>query len=113
MNAIFDRDCESIWDEVEAQRLKHRGKTFAALNRADALAAAKLAAYDLAFDKGEVTADDVYQALDLLDQEALGNAAGSVFKGKDWIWTGEWRASTRVSNHGRFLRVWRLRRAGE
>lgn len=60
---------------------------------------------------GECTADDVQQSLQRLGYSSneLGNAAGSLFPRKQWVFTGEWRASGRVSNHGHQNRVWRLR----
>ena len=60
---------------------------------------------------GSVTYDDVYS--EMSDKgfrpDLLGNAAGSVFRGKEWQFTGEWRQSERVSNHARVNRVWRRR----
>jgi hypothetical protein len=40
---------------------------------------------------------------------ALGNAAGSLFKGKQWQWTGRYRKSERVHAHSNPLKVWRLK----
>jgi hypothetical protein len=40
----------------------------------------------------------------------LGKAAGSIFTdGKRWEYTGHRRRSARVSNHGRAIRIWRLK----
>lgn len=58
-----------------------------------------------------VTADDAARYLASIGESdrALGNAAGSLFRGPEWEPTGCWTASTRVSNHARMVRVWRLK----
>ncbi len=55
------------------------------------------------------TADDAALGFQLagLPPDLLGNAAGSLFKGSEWEFTGKWVPSARTSNHGRYLRVWR------
>ena len=56
-----------------------------------------------------VTMDDVRkQAKNLgVDISDLGNAAGSVFRPKAlWKFTGEFRASEKVSRHANANRVW-------
>jgi hypothetical protein len=57
-----------------------------------------------------VTADDATKYLVEIgeDERALGNAAGSIFHCDGWEPTGCWTPSIRVSNHARYLRVWRL-----
>jgi hypothetical protein len=55
-----------------------------------------------------ITADDVGSELDRRGFPQLGPAAGSLFKGKQWVFTGERKKSTRKSNHARELKVWRL-----
>ena len=59
---------------------------------------------------GTVTMDTVSLEMQArgLHPEMLGNAAGSVFRGKDWRFTGRWEKSARVSNHARVNRVWEL-----
>jgi hypothetical protein len=58
-----------------------------------------------------VTADDYQPFLEAigLSSEDLGNAAGSVFKSDNWEFTGHFVPSKRVSNRGRYVRVWRLK----
>jgi hypothetical protein len=58
-----------------------------------------------------VTADDAYAYLKQIGEEerTLGNAAGALFKSGEWEFTGCWTPSTRVSNHARMVRVWRLK----
>ena len=59
-----------------------------------------------------VTADDAHRIAASLtggNQNALGNAAGSIFKTDEWEFTGVWSPSQRPSNHARPVRVWRLK----
>jgi hypothetical protein len=58
-----------------------------------------------------VTADDATKFLVEIGEKetALGNAAGSLFNSSEWEPTGCWTPSTRVTNHARSVRVWRLR----
>ena len=60
---------------------------------------------------GTASADDAYRGLLLEGFTAsdLGKAAGSIFTKKLWEYTGRRRRSARVSNHGRAIRIWRLR----
>ncbi|MGA7312643.1 MAG: hypothetical protein WBX22_01610 [Silvibacterium sp.] len=80
--------------------------------RADLLDLARVYARNIARRLGEVTSDDVFAAMlrDGLDPSGLGPAAGAIFR-HDFIFTGEWRKSARVSNHARVNRVWRLKHA--
>jgi hypothetical protein len=58
---------------------------------------------------GECTADDVQRVLieQGISPHALGNAAGSLFRGGDWEWTGRRVKSARVHAHANELKVWR------
>ena len=76
------------------------------------LAAARGVARILARKNGEVTADDVVKhfqdsGIDLTAK--IGNAMGSLFKGKEWEFTGKYVKSARVHAHANLLRVWRLK----
>ena len=93
----------------EALRLKERGMKQAADNDPTTLELAREIAKRVARIHGTVTADDVQLRLDEAGFGPLGNAAGSLFRGKDWEFTGEWRTSDRITNHARCNRVWRLR----
>jgi len=57
------------------------------------------------------TMDDVQHWLQVRghSSQELGNAAGAVFPGTDFFWTGEWSPSKRPSNHSRWIRVWKLK----
>jgi hypothetical protein len=55
-------------------------------------------------------ADDVGVAMqDMGITGSLGPAAGSLFKGKKWEFTGQRIRSRRTSNHAREIKVWRLK----
>jgi hypothetical protein len=97
------------------ETLKQQGMERARLARKELLIAARIIARDLA-DKAEyfgdgITIDDVMEVLETkrFSSADLGNAAGSVFLKRDFVFTGEWRKSKRTSSHARMIRVWRLR----
>jgi len=93
----------------EALRLKDEGMRQAADRAQTTLELAREIAKMVARINGTVTADDVQLRLDESGYGHLGPAAGSLFRGPDWIFTGDWRTSDRISNHARMNRVWRLR----
>ena len=103
----------TLFDLPKAKKLRDAGKDRAATERRELLEKAQ-EYVGFCYDLGarEITADDVYALMESHDlhPERLGNAWGSVFKGPEWEWTGEWRQSTRVSNRGRYIRVWRLKK---
>lgn len=88
--------------------LKAAGMARAAAHRPEPLEVAKEIARTLARMHGQVTADDVQEWLRGTNAEPLGNAAGRIFMGKEWVCVG-WRASRRTTNHGRMIRVWELK----
>jgi hypothetical protein len=100
------------FDISEGEQRKESGIEFAATLRATLLQRAREAAYAIASECGEVTADDVFLRLEAqgFDASQLGNAAGSMFRGDVFEFTGHWRKSQRVSNHAHQNRVWRLKR---
>lgn len=96
-------------DLLEGQRLKERGMALAADAVPTLLDRARSYARRHATVWSEVTADDVSEWLEQQGLPDLGPAAGSLFRGKEWEWTGRFVQSSRVANHARLLRVWRLR----
>lgn len=104
----------NLFDAAEADRRKEEGRQRAAAANPWLLATAQRCARRVAERLGSVSMDDV--ALELAsageDVSRLGNAAGSVFRGEEWEWTGQVVRSARPSTHGRMIRVWRLRGAG-
>ncbi len=84
---------------------------FAANNNATLLEEAREIARTIARRVGEVTADDVQMELQRRGYsiKALGNAAGSIFRGREWHWTGRLVKSARIHAHANMLRVWSLK----
>lgn len=100
-----------IFDETESKRRKSYGMTRAADRYPDLLNQARDAAKYLAHidPNGETNADEVGEELARRGYpDCLGAAAGSIFKTKEWRFTGRFVNSKRVSNHSRLLRVWAL-----
>ena len=98
-----------LFDRVEGQRLKTRGMTRAAEQVPTLLEKARRIAVQLCQKQGFITIDDVHAALSDSEREILGNAAGSIFRGSHWAFSGDWQPSTRTTNHGRYVRVWCLK----
>lgn len=100
----------TLFDHAEAERRKEEGMARAAAARTEALGLAKDFALSLAEHLGDITSDDVALAMEAagFNYEALGNAAGSVFRGR-FEWTGKTTVSARPSTHGRIIRVWRIK----
>lgn len=103
---------QTSFDFEAAQQAKETGMAAAADSaRARApLELAKEIAIELATLNGETNADAVGELL--LSRhgiESLGPAAGSVFRGGGWMFTGRRVVSSRVTNHGRELKVWKLK----
>jgi len=102
------------FDQIESQRLKDEGMLKAARKRVSDLELARGYARDLGgtvkFQAIGITIDDVLRRMEIRgDPVDLGNAAGSVFKTKDWYTKGETRMSTRVSRHRGRLLIWYLK----
>jgi len=100
---------ESLFDGKLSDKLKQHGMEQAEDNALSALELGRQIADRLARTRGPITADDVGRVL-RRDHgiETLGPAAGSLFKGSKWAFTGRWVKSKRIKNHSRMLREWRL-----
>jgi hypothetical protein len=107
---MLDFDRKTFSPEV-AEKAKQEGMDCAALLKSDSLALARSACKMAALDRPDrtATADDAQAYLVKCGLEPLGNAAGSLFLSSEWEFTGTWRKSERVSNHGHKNRVWRLK----
>lgn len=107
---VLNQAIDWLFNSPKAQAEKHAKMNFAAAYRDSILQKARELARELASGGQSITADDVQKAL--IDSghspASLGNAAGAIFKSKEWECVG-WVASMRVSNHGRFIRSWRMR----
>lgn len=100
-----------LFDLIAGLEAKNAGIDQAATNKASLLAHARKIAVRIAKGGREITADDVARELheENISIFALGNAAGALFKGKQWEWTGRFKRSERVHAKGNMLRVWKLR----
>jgi hypothetical protein len=102
----------SLFDGAESERRKHEGMRVAAMSRTELLRLARECAVKHAMLHGDCTADDVQRVMseryDIDSAKLLGPASGSLFKGSQWRFTGEYRKSTQVRNHAREQKVWVL-----
>ena len=100
-----------LFDVAESNRRKEEGMTSAEYGGKHLLLEhARHVAKQIAMlrESRTVSADDVGKAFAREGiTESLGNSAGSLFKGRQWEFTGERIKSTRKSNHSREIKVWR------
>jgi len=97
-----------------ARANKKFGMESAATNQAQLLLVARDSAVwvanNLNPETKTATSDDVAYRMQYLGYHYgdLGNAAGSIFKGKQWRFTGDRIQSRRPAAHAREIKVWRL-----
>jgi hypothetical protein len=105
----MSNEINSVFDGDEAEVLKQQGMALGAANNIERLELARLVAVKIAKDgDGTCHADAVGKVmLGEYGIESLGPAAGSMFKGNDWVFTGIYKPSERVKSHGQVLRVWK------
>ena len=97
-----------LFDGEESESRKKKGMAVGAANNYADLETGRMLARRHPDARTGITADDVGRALKARGiTQSLGPAAGSLFAGKDWQWTGEFLKSKRITNHSRLLRVWR------
>ena len=90
------------------EQLKQEGMDRAAKAKSRLLDDARQIAKVIAVDgDGTCNADQVAEALRMRQMPELGPAAGSLFSGADWEFTGKRVASTQPNNHGRELKLWK------
>lgn len=99
----------NLWDLTQGTIEKKRGQARAAFNRAQVLQRGREVAEQIARERvlRTCTADDVQKRLEAEGLE-IGPAMASVFRGKQWRFTGRFMKSKRVANHARLLRIWYL-----
>jgi hypothetical protein len=104
----------TIFDAIASAEAKEAGMLQAADNKAGLLTFARTLAVEVAKARPDrcISADDVQAALVArgVSDHALGNAAGSLFRGEGWTFTGRYVQSARVGAHRNLLRVWRWTR---
>lgn len=89
------------------QREKQIGMNLAATKNSEILETfRRIAKHFVTKDKVDI--DDVRRVAEELGYSYTpGNWCGSVFTTKEWVWTGEVKASTHPGSHGRMVKVWR------
>jgi hypothetical protein len=98
----------TLFDAIESAALKEQA--LAKLDSADVLTLARQCAKEWAKRFGTVNADIVgIEMSERYGVKTLGPAAGALFRGAEWEFTGQRVLSSRVSNHSREIKVWRLR----
>ena len=104
----------SLFNMMDGTVHKAQGMEAAAINRSEVLQVARESAVWVATNgtplSRTVTSDDVAYRMQYLGYHYsdLGNAAGSIFKEKQWRFTGERIQSRRPAAHAREIKVWRL-----
>lgn len=98
-----------LFSSEESENRKASGMEIAASRNTD-LQIARDIAKELCIKNGETEADSVGKVLfDRHGISTLGPAAGSIFAGNEFEFTGQFVKSVRKSNHSRLLRIWKLR----
>tara|TARA_Y100000310_G_scaffold182419_1_gene182517 strand:- start:808 stop:1131 length:324 start_codon:yes stop_codon:yes gene_type:complete len=106
----------NLFDYARGADAKTTGMALAADANMDRLALARRLAAEIASRKlsRECNADEVGREMNRRGFGSnLGPAAGSLFKGGNWEFTGRRIRSSRVTNHARELKVWRYVGAAE
>jgi hypothetical protein len=101
----------TLFDALASEQGKTQGMKAAADGNRELLEEARMIAYQIAYCHGTVHADAVVAELVRrgYPPQALGNAAGSLFKGKKWEHTGGYHKSARPWAHSNDLKIWKLR----
>tara|TARA_R100000388_G_C7239180_1_gene160040 strand:+ start:1229 stop:1612 length:384 start_codon:yes stop_codon:yes gene_type:complete len=103
---------DNIFDFYEAKRRKEEGMDRAAQAKKELLQHARDIAVWYAKNEGNgyCCSDDVAMVMQKLelDYSELGMAAGSIFKSKEWEYSGFNRKTKRVVAHAREIKIWRL-----
>ena len=106
-------DAPFVFDRQKSDDAKADGMRRAADARPEPLQHARHVARELCEQFGETNADIVGTEMKArYGIDSLGPAAGSLFK-VGFVFTGRRVRSTRISNHARELKVWRLEVDGE
>ena len=100
----------TLFDYAQSKQNRDEGIKTATSGREEILKRVRSIAGNLARIYGKVTADMVRAEYEYRggNWSDLGNAAGSIFKGKKWQCVG-FENSTVTTSHARALRVWRLK----
>jgi hypothetical protein len=101
---------ETLFDYAQSIQERDNGIKTAVSGREEILNRVRSIAKMIAQIRGKITADDVRKEYEYRggNWSDLGNAAGSIFKGKQWQCVG-FENSTVTTSHARALRVWALK----
>ena len=89
---------------------RDRGISITILNNKEFIDEARSIARFICRQKGTICMDDVRRVTESRGLEPKTSAAfGAIFRSGEWMFTGEWRNSTYISNHSRVNRVWALK----
>ena len=97
----------NLFNLEDARAKRDQGLQDVADNNGHFLMVARDIAKRLAAVNGTVTMDDVRRRCPL--DPLHPGAYGAVFRGKDWVFTGVYVQSQKVSRRGGMQRVWRLK----
>ncbi len=102
------KEQHSLFDEGLGDKLKQQGMELAEDNARSSLEIARDIAVEISKStNGLCDADQVGRVLKRdHDIDTLGPAAGSLFRGKHWRFTGNWVKSQRIVSHSRMIRQW-------
>lgn len=89
---------------AQARALRDAGIDKVESNNSTWVSTARSYAVKLAFQNGEVTADDVRKVFG--ESPDHPNAWGAVFRSPSLKWTGRMKPSIRVSRHAGMQRIW-------
>lgn len=105
---VNKQHCDDQLDLLEGIKRKREGMERAAKHKSPLLEKARMVAVTIGRKQRYVTADDVrrHMAEASMSMEELGNAAGSLFRTKDWRFTGRRVKSKYVANHAKEVNVW-------
>jgi hypothetical protein len=96
------------FDLQQSLAFKELGMGLAADAAEEPLKKARSIAFQIARSGSrECDSDQVFKGLG--EGFPTGPWAGSIFKGQDWEFTGKRIRSSRISNHAREIKIWKLR----
>lgn len=100
----------NLFDFEKAKAARDAGMALAA-EKSDLLSEWRRIALEIALKRSDrrVSIDDVGEEVQRRGlPSSLGNAAGSLFKERHWVFTGDRINSKKVSSHAREIKVWQL-----
>ena len=99
----------TLFDYAESQRRKSEGMEIAADHNKSDLEIGRMVARRLGVEQGYAHAEQVGKILARdYGIVSLGNSAGSLFRNRDWTFSGDWHRSTRKTSHARDIKVWKF-----